>query len=180
MRNWFTIITIALLTVSCASLKGTPPCPGDPETVATLPDNLAVTFVQSCKGDKAASLQLGTYYTLKATETGDDSLFKKAAVYYAHAATYDSGQTYIYVPGAGNVAGYTMPVNTGTASHGLPEAKFMLGRSYILGQGVEKNEAKGRKLIEESGINQYLYGTLKPCFKEPNCPADVTVWTIPQ
>ena len=93
---------------------------------------------ESCQGNRLASMQLGLWFE------GHEQ-YSEAARYFNVAATPSSGQSYIYVPPAGSVAGFTMPVDSGPYQAGLPEAQYRLGLLYLQGRGVKQSDKKARK-----------------------------------
>ncbi|NVJ99203.1 MAG: SEL1-like repeat protein [Alphaproteobacteria bacterium] len=90
-----------------------------------------------CEGDRNAAMQLGLWF-----ESQEE--YEEAVRYYQVAASAHAGQTYIYVPPAGDVAGYVMPVDTGPRVPGNAEAQYRLGLMYRDGRGVRQNEKKAR------------------------------------
>ncbi len=115
-----------------------------------VPDHMQDTLQASCQGDQQASLALGEYYEARARENADQETYRVAVNFYLRAAASSSGQTFIYVPGAGDVPGYTMPVTTGPRTFGLGQAKYRLAILYYQGNGVRKNAAKACKLLQEA------------------------------
>lgn len=104
---------------------------------------IAALMQSNCSGDRHAALQLGFLFEGR----GD---LQQAAHYYGIAATPSAGQTYIYVPPAGDVAGYVMPVDTGPRTPGSAEAQYRLAVMYRDGSGVEQNARKARKLFRQA------------------------------
>ncbi len=104
----------------------------------------------ACNGNKSAALEVGIEMESLADLESDESLFKSAARFYAFAAASSNGQTFIYVPGAGDVPGYTMPVTTGPATYGLPEAKFRLAKLMYSGKGIRQDKKQACKLFLDS------------------------------
>ena len=47
------------------------------------------------------------------------------------------------------------------AAEGSPSAQYELGLRYLQGDGLEKNEAEGRKWIEQSAKNDYTQAKKK-------------------
>jgi TPR repeat protein len=97
----------------------------------------------SCSGDRAATMQLGLWF-----EAEED--YVAAARYYRAAATPHSGQTHIYVPPAGEVAGYVMPVSTGPRLPGNAEAQYRLALMYTDGRGVKQNAGTARSYLKQA------------------------------
>jgi len=93
---------------------------------------------RSCGGERGASLQLGILFESR----GD---YEAAIKYYRAAAAITSGQSAIYVPPAGDVAGYVMPFDAGPREPGSAEAQFRLGLFYYEGKGVKQNTSKARR-----------------------------------
>lgn len=122
-------VAMLLALVSCAGVGG-PFCKSshdDPKVAALMKD--------TCEGDRGAAMQLGLWFESRAE-------YEMALRYYRAAAASSSGQTYIYVPPAGDVAGYVMPVDTGPRLPGNAEAQYRLGLMYRNGQGVEASEKR--------------------------------------
>lgn len=147
MRFFYSFIIYMALS-ACSTLIGV----GHDCSQNELPDNLQVAIKKSCSGNQLASLQIGQYYEEMAASEDSEEYYKKAASYYSLAAASSSGQTYIYVPGAGKVAGYTMPVTTGPRTYGLAEAKYRLALLYRDGLGVKQNIRKACKLFEAAAV----------------------------
>jgi TPR repeat protein len=121
-----------------------------------VPDELQNTLAQSCRGNQYSSLAIGKYFEELALGSVDNSYYAKAAKYYGIAATSSSGQTYIYVPGAGEVAGYTMPVTTGVPTNGVAEAQYRLGLLYSSGLGVRKSKGRANKHFKMAAKQGYV------------------------
>ena len=102
---------------------------------------------QACAGDKGTQYALGSMFE-KGRDVAQD--YTLALAYYKLAASPNSGQTHIYVPAAGNVAGYTMPVQTGVAHAGDPLAKYRLGVMYRDGLGVKPDKQKAEGYFAEA------------------------------
>ncbi|WP_020400919.1 tetratricopeptide repeat protein [Kordiimonas gwangyangensis] len=117
---------------------------GDTFCSSKHPDaRVSALMKQSCNGDRLAALQLGLWFE------GQEE-YTSAAHYYEIAATPSSGRNYTYVPPAGDVPGFTMPVDGGMRHDGLSEAKYRLAVLYLSGRGVEKNEKKARKYLKQA------------------------------
>ncbi|MFC4349130.1 tetratricopeptide repeat protein [Kordiimonas lipolytica] len=97
----------------------------------------------SCAGNRGASMQLGLWF-----EGHDD--YEMAVRYYRVAATPDIGQTFIWVPPAGDVGGYVMPISTGPGTPGNAEAQYRLGLMYRDGRGVKQSVAKARSYFQQA------------------------------
>lgn len=102
---------------------------------------------QACTGDKQAQFMLGDMFERGDGVAQDE---KRARAYYKQAATPTSGTSYIYVPGAGSVAGYTMPVTTGTSRPGHAGAIYRLGLMLLEGRGGKMDVNKAQKLLEQA------------------------------
>lgn len=141
-------ITIGLLCLlsGCSAMLGI----GSDCQSLEVHDQMQQTLQASCQGDQQASLVLGEYYEELARENSDQDLYKMAAGFYQSAATSSSGQTFIYIPAAGDVPGYTMPVTTGPRTSGLAQAKHRLASLYYRGNGVGKNIAKACNLFRQA------------------------------
>ncbi|MCJ9428508.1 tetratricopeptide repeat protein [Kordiimonas marina] len=129
---------VALMLSGCANLGGL--------VCSTRSDGSQIADLKadSCRGNRQSAFALGwAYETGKGVEKDE----KLAVRYYKQAAAASSGQTYIYVPPAGDVAGYTMPVNSGPASPGLAEAQYRLGLMYRDGRGARVNLSRARKYL---------------------------------
>ena len=105
----------------------------------------------ACRGNGEAALALAMAY-----ERGDKVAAEPAfaAKIYRKLAKgrFQDGTTYIYVPGAGKVQGYVMPITTGPSYFvpGSPVAQYRLGLMYLEGRGVEKDAAKARELLQQA------------------------------
>lgn len=104
---------------------------------------VAALMRETCAGDRGAAMQLGLWF-----ESRED--YAQAIKYYRVAAAPHSGQTYIYVPAAGKVAGYVMPVDTGPRFPGNAEAQFRLGMLYFDGRGVDQNSKKAQSYFRQA------------------------------
>lgn len=135
MRSGPVVLAFAAMLLSgCAGLNETF-CKSDH------PDaEVASLMRESCQGNRLASMQLGLWF-----EGHED--YAEAAHYFGVAATPSSGRNYVYVPPAGDVPGFTMPVDGGMRHDGFAEAQYRLALLYLSGQGVEKNEKKARKYL---------------------------------
>lgn len=102
---------------------------------------VAAMMRDSCEGNRLASMQLGLWHE----GNGD---YTEAAKYLEIASTPSSGRNYVYVPPAGDVPGFTMPVDGGGRHDGLPEAQYRLGMLYKTGQGVPQSTKKARKYFK--------------------------------
>lgn len=130
-------VSASLALVSCAGIGG-PFCKSghnDPRVAALMKD--------TCEGDRGAAMQLGLWFESRAE-------YEMALRYYRAAAASSSGQTYIYVPPAGDVAGYVMPVDTGPRLPGNAEAMYRLGLMYRNGQGVEASEKRAMTYFQQA------------------------------
>ena len=134
---------LVLPILSACGTLGAPGCTPDP----AVPPQIASAQKASCGGNRSASMTVGDYYSAEAERTGDDKLYRTAARFYGRAAQTRSGQTFIYVPGAGKVPGYTMPVTTGPTSYGLPQARAKLALLHYKGLGFKQNTEKACKLL---------------------------------
>lgn len=145
----FLICIMATLCFSgCSSLKGS-----DANCIQNdVPKFMQEMLNQSCRGSQHASLEIGLYYEDLAEKKSDGDYLKKAVKFYRLAAASSSGQTFIYVPGAGKVAGYTMPVRTGPTTSGLAEAQYRLGLLYLSGNGLKKNPKKAQKYFRLAAL----------------------------
>ena len=135
---------LLLMTAGCGSLRQMAAtfCKSDhadPE--------IASLMQSSCEGNHRSSLSLGLRYEKGQGVPLDPA---RARQYYKRAATPRSGTTYIYVPAAGKVAGYTMPINTGPDLPGLAEAQYRLALMYQRGLGGKRNQRKARKWLERA------------------------------
>lgn len=133
----------ALMALAGCGTIGAPGCTAD----KSAPPFIASAQKASCSGNRNASMTVADYYFAEAEHTGDDKHYKTAVRFYERAAETRSGQTSIYVPGAGDVPGYTMPVTTGPTSYGLPEARAKLALIYYRGLGVKQDTDKACKLL---------------------------------
>ena len=141
-KIWCGLLGLYMLA-GCSTIGGGPGCNPDPD----VPPRIASAQKASCSGNRSASLTVGDHYFTEAERTGNDKLYKRAARFYERAAETRSGQTFIYVPGAGKVPGYTMPVTTGPTTFGLPEARAKLAQIYFRGLGVNQNAERACKLL---------------------------------
>jgi TPR repeat protein len=114
---------------------------------------IAALMVASCKGDLHASLRLGTLYE---NGNGVEADGKKAREFFTIAATTSSGQTSIWVPGAGSVPGHLMMVNSGPAVLGLPEAQYRLALLYEQGVGGKRDQGKAKKWLQRAAAQGHL------------------------
>ncbi|TNE65489.1 MAG: hypothetical protein EP335_05525 [Alphaproteobacteria bacterium] len=145
-----------LAAATCLALAG---CAGSGGLLCSVKSDgstLSDLKAESCKGDESASFALGMAYE---NGMGTDVDLKAAAHYYKKAATPSSGQTYIYVPPAGHVDGYSMPVTTGPATAGNAEAQYRLGLMYRDGRGVERDLKAARKYLEMAAARQHAGAT---------------------
>lgn len=143
MQRLILALSMVLLLQGCTSLAGI----GHKCRQHQVPGNLQATLHDACSGNQHASLAIGQHFENLAESGSTVSDYSAAAYFYELASASSSGQTYIYVPGAGNVAGYTMPVTTGPRTTGLPEARQRLARLYYEGLGVRQNRNKACKLV---------------------------------
>lgn len=104
---------------------------------------IASLMRDSCAGNRTASMQLGLWF-----EGRKD--YQAAARYFRAAATPNTGQTYIWVPPAGDVGGYVMPIDTGPSVPGNAEAQYRLGLMYRDGRGVKKSASKARSYFRQA------------------------------
>ena len=109
-------------------------------------DPVARLQCEADRGDRVAIVKLGMRY-----ETGEGLPLdaRRAVRLYRQAAADVPPNTAIYSPpvkkgGTGQV----MLIPNGNAGPGLAIAKYRLGRLYVEGRGVERNEEKGLELIE--------------------------------
>lgn len=131
------ILVAFFMVTGCAGLAG-----GNSACKFSSDDQQVAELMQKgCNGDPFASFQLGEIYEQRAKASNNDMDWSHALNFYQIAAQPHSGQTFIYIPGAGKVSGYTMPVQNGTATLGIAEAQFRLGQIYLNGRGV-KPDAK--------------------------------------
>lgn len=140
------IVGLLCLLSGCSSMGGA----GDDCQRLDVPERLQQTLQASCQGDQQASLALGKYYEAKAREIADQESYRAAVDFYQRAAASSSGQTFIYIPAAGDVPGYTMPVTTGPRTFGLAQAKYRLAILYYQGNGVRKNITKACNLFRQA------------------------------
>ena len=103
--------------------------------------NVASLKRESCQGNRLASMQLGLWFEAREE-------YAEAARYFEIASTPSSGRNYTYVPPAGDVPGFTMPVDGGMRHDGFSEAQYRLGLLYLHGRGVEQNAKKARKYFK--------------------------------
>jgi len=131
--------------VAASFLLLLPGCVGSGLFCKASHDDLEVASLMrdSCQGDRHASMQLGLWF-----EGHED--YEAAARYYRAAAAPDIGQTYIWVPPAGDVGGYVMPVDTGPRTPGNAEAQYRLGLMYRDGRGVKQSNAKARNYFRQA------------------------------
>ncbi len=134
------IIVIAILIstlTACSRLQQLTCSSHDNPTIASL-------MKQACSGDKHVQFTLGDMF-----ERGDGVVQdeKRARAYYEQAATPTSGTSYIYVPGAGSVAGFTMPVTTGTSHPGHAEAMRRLANMLMDGRGGKQDTKRAQTLV---------------------------------
>lgn len=149
MKRFLTtgLLLFALSGCSTLSIKST--C----NSRDAVPNHLSGDLELSCGGDQPSSLVIGDYFAAEARKQGDEEFYRAAAAFYQRAAQTHTGQIHIYVPGAGKVAGYTMPLNTGPATYGLPAAKGRLADLYFRGLGVKQDTKKACKYWKEAGFN---------------------------
>lgn len=105
---------------------------------------------QQCRadaGEKQAQLQLGRRYEEGIGVKPDPS---RAAALYRAAAAFNSGTIYVYSPPVGNAPGTVIPVTTGPAEQGLPEALYRLGVMHLDGRGVRFDYRRGLALIDKA------------------------------
>lgn len=105
---------------------------------------------QQCRadaGDKHAQLLLGLRYE---EGIGVKRDLSRAAALYRAAGTANPGVTYVYAPPVGNAPGTVIPVSTGPAEPGLPEAQYRLGLMNLEGRGVRYNYKRGVGLIDQA------------------------------
>jgi len=135
MRSGPVVLAFAALLLSgCAGLNEAF-CKSDH------PDaKVASLMRESCQGNRLASMQLGLWFEGQAD-------YAQAARYFEIAATPSSGRNYTYVPPAGDVPGFTLPVDGGMRHDGFAEAQYRLALLYLTGQGVEKSEKRARKYL---------------------------------
>jgi len=158
-RRLLSLLIICFVVSGCSSLAGLGRnCHQD-----ELPGDLQATLDNSCRGNKQASLEIGQYYERLATKEENKQYYKKAVSFYKLAAASSSGQTYIYVPGAGKVASYTMPVTTGPRTYGLTEAQYRLGLLYRDGHGIRQNITKACKLFNMAAARGHLEASAARC-----------------
>lgn len=163
----FTALMGFCLLGACAVI-GEPGCSPD----RSVPARIASAQKASCDGTRSASVTVGDYYVAEAERTGDNRLYKKAARFYKRAAETRSGLTFIYVPGAGKVAGYTMPVTTGPTTYGLPEAQAKLADLYYRGLGVKQDKEKACRIMSASLHHvAHVYNLHFECPQEPDSQA---------
>lgn len=156
-----TLALFALFVLTGCSTLGMPGCTAD----KSVPAFIASAQKASCSGSRNASMTVADYYFAEAENTGDTKHYKTAVRFYERAAETRSGQTFIYVPGAGDVPGYTMPVTTGPISYGLPEARAKLALLYYRGLGVKQDTDKACKLLASSLLTTAEYRRMaSDCF----------------
>ncbi|UTW56848.1 tetratricopeptide repeat protein [Kordiimonas sp. SCSIO 12610] len=109
--------------------------------------HISSLMMRACSGDRDTQYELGRLF-----EEGSEvqQNYQLALSYYKLAATPSTGQTHIYVPGAGKVAGYVMPVQTGAAHPGDARAKFRLGIMYREGRGVNADPDRAEQYFSEA------------------------------
>ncbi|SDD89732.1 tetratricopeptide repeat protein [Kordiimonas lacus] len=132
----FTAISLFLLLPGCVGNSFFCKAEHEDPKVASL-------MRDSCQGNRGASMQLGLWFE------GEED-YERAARYYRAAATPDIGQTYIYVPPAGDVGGYVMPIDTGPHTPGNAEAQYRLGLMYRDGRGVKQSASKARSYFRQA------------------------------
>ena len=131
-----------------ACVLGLSACAGTIQDCAPLAaSSLASQQCRADAGDKTAQLQLGKRYEEGIGVTRDPS---RAASLYRAAATANPGTIYVYTPPVGYAPGTVIPVNTGPAQPGLPEAQYRLGLMHLEGRGVRYNYKRGVALITEA------------------------------
>lgn len=106
------------------------------------------------RGDKAAQLELAKRFEMGNGVSVD---LERAANLYRSAASAIPAKTAIYSPpvkvgGSGSIFLYDNPNATG----GLAEARYRLGRMYLAGRGVPRDEARGKRLIEEAAREGFV------------------------
>lgn len=126
----------------------------------SLPMAQQADFQLSCEGNNQASLRLGRYYEARAEASQNNDDYRTAAHFYRKAAAGSSGQTFIYIPGAGDVQGYVMPVQTGPRTFGLAEAEFRLAKLYQLGLGVKMDQKASLRLYRAAANGGYKQACL--------------------
>ena len=134
---------MALTLQGCAGVGGAFCNSNHPEP------RVAALMRDSCEGDRAAALQLGLWFE------GHDDL-AGAAHYFEIASTPSSGMNYVYVPPAGDVPGFTMPVDAGYRHPGMAEAQYRLGLMYLEGRGVAQNTKKARNYFQQAAEQDHL------------------------
>ena len=110
---------------------------------------------QQCRadaGDKHAQLLLGLRYE---EGIGVKRDLSRAAALYRAAGTANPGIIYVYAPPVGNAPGTVIPVSTGPAEPGLPEAQYRLGLMHLEGRGVRYNYKRGVGLIDPAAAAGY-------------------------
>ena len=110
---------------------------------------------QQCRadaGDKHAQLLLGLRYE---EGIGVKRDLSRAAALYRAAGTANPGIIYVYAPPVGNAPGTVIPVTTGPAEPGLPEAQYRLGLMNLEGRGVRYNYKRGVGLIDQAATAGY-------------------------
>ena len=153
MKVLLSIVAMVVLT-ACSTVTSAPPsCALDMQ----LPTAIQSLQRSACAGDKRASLSLGRYYESLGRTNDNEADLKRAVGLYSFAASSSTGQTFIYVPGAGKVPGYTMPVQTGPASSGLTEAKYRLAILMYEGLGIDQDGRKACKLFEDASRAGFEY-----------------------
>ena len=135
---------LALVLAACAT---GPRLAGECQRLE-VPGRLQSTLMDACQGNQQASYAIGQYFESAGEEEADQNSYATAAYFYTIASTASSGQTFIYVPGAGKVAGYTMPVTTGPRTEGLREARTRLAKLYYEGRGVKQDKKKACRLLQ--------------------------------
>ncbi len=141
-------VLLSMITLNACSTMNALPCSKNFSNDA----QIILLAKKACTGDKYASFKLATYFE---NGTGVQQNLDQAIKYYKYAATYHSGLTYIYVPGAGQVPGHTLPVTTGVNSAGLPEAQYRLAKLYFDNNSSIFDEEKAKYYLELSARAGY-------------------------
>ena len=77
---------------------------------------------------------------------------RRAAQLYRAAGSPSGGTLYVYSPPVGSEkAGRVIPVNAGPRQPGLPEAQSRLALLHLSGNGVARDLARARRLLEQAG-----------------------------
>lgn len=159
MKVLLSLVAMVVLTACSTVTSAPPPCALDTQ----LPTAIQSLQRSACSGDKRASLSLGRYYESLGRNKNNEADLKRAASLYSFAASSSTGQTFIYVPGAGKVPGYTMPVQTGPASSGIAEAKYRLAILMYEGLGIDQDRRKSCRLFEDANRAGFEYSDTYYC-----------------